>query len=103
MADHGAMSAAVQRLSPARILLAVVLVAMAAGQVSNVGGFARILDTYRLFPEDVPTVGAWAFLAAETTAGVAVLRRVRWGATLATVVAVAWTVLATQAFARGLP
>ena len=75
---------------------------MAAGQVSDVGSFARILDAYRVFPGDVPTLAAWLFMATEATAGVVLLRRARWGVALAMLVALAWTVLGTQAFVRGL-
>lgn len=103
MVDLAAATAGVRRRSPARIVLAVLLVAMAAGQLSDVGGFARILGTYRVLPGDVPILAAWAFIAAEALAAVALLRRARYGATLAVVVALAWTVLATQAFVRGLP
>lgn len=90
------------RLPPARSLLGGLLVAMAAGQLSDVGGFARILDTYQLLPRGGCTAAAWAFVTAETTAGAALLRGKRCGAALSVAVALAWTVLGTQAFARGL-
>ena len=103
MVDLAAATAIVRRQSPARILLAVLLMAMAAGQLSDVGAFTRILGTYRVLPGDVPTFAAWTFIATEALAGVALLRRARYGANLAAVVALVWTVLATQAFVRGLP
>lgn len=90
------------RLPPARSLLGALLVAMAAGQLSDVGGFARILDGYRMFPGRMPTVAAWAFIAAEVMAGAALVRGRRGGAALSVGLALAWTVLGAQAFARGL-
>lgn len=56
-----------------------------------------------MLPGDVTTLAAWILIATEALAGVALLRRARGGATLAIAVAVAWTVLGTQAFIRGLP
>jgi hypothetical protein len=103
MIDRAATTARVRGWSPARTLLALLLVAMAAGQVSDVGGFARILDSYQLFPGSVPTLAAWMFIATEAAAGVALLRRARGGAALAAVVALAWSLLTTQAFVRSLP
>ena len=103
MADLATPAATIRRRSPARIILAVLLVAMAAGQLSDVGGFARILGTYRALPGDLPTLAAWVLIGAEALAGVALLRCARGGATLALAIAVIWTVLGTQAFARGLP
>lgn len=86
-----------------RDLLAGLLLAMAAGQVSDAGGFARILDAYRALPGTAPTIVAWALILAEAGAGVALLRRARLGASLAVAVALSWTVLGLQAFTRGLP
>lgn len=103
MVDLAAATASVRRRSPARILLAVLLVAMAVGQLSDVGAFARILGTYRVLPGDLTTLAAWVLIATEALAGVALLRGAGGGATLATAVAVIWTVLGTQAFVRGLP
>jgi hypothetical protein len=102
MADRSTVRAASRKWSPARTVLALLLLAMAAGQLSDVGGFARILDTYRVLPGDAPTLVAWIFIGTEAAAGVALLRRIRHGAVLAIVVALAWTALATQAFVRGL-
>lgn len=102
MADRATLRTAGRTWSPARTLLALLLLAMAAGQFSDVGGFARILDTYRVLPGDAPTLAAWAFIGGEAAAGVALLRRTPYGARLAVVVTLAWTALATQAFVRGL-
>jgi hypothetical protein len=86
----------------ARPLLTGLLLAMAAGQASDLGGFARVLDTYRVFPSALPVVAAVAFVALEAAAGVTLLRRQHCGAALSVAVALAWTVLGTQAFVRGL-
>lgn len=86
----------------ARTALAGLLLAMAAGQASDLGGFTRILATYRVFPGPLPTIGAWAFVALETAAGMALLRRARCGVALSVTVAVAWTILGAQALGRGL-
>jgi hypothetical protein len=103
MADLATSAATLRRWWPARSLLAVLLVAMAAGQLSDVAGFARILATYRVLPGDVTTLAAWIVIATEALAGVALLRGAGHGATLATAVAVTWTLLGAQAFVRGLP
>jgi hypothetical protein len=76
---------------------------MAAGQVSDVGGFARILDGYRAFPGTAPAIVAWALILAEAGAGVALLRHARLGASLAIAVTLSRTVLGLVAFTRGLP
>jgi hypothetical protein len=51
---------------------------MAAGQLSDVGRFARILAAYRLLP-GVPTLAVWILIATEALAGVALLRGARGG------------------------
>jgi len=102
MAERSTVPVTSRKWSPARTLLALLLLAMAAGQLSDVGGFAAILDTYRVFPGDGPTLAAWILIGSEAAAGVALLSHTRHGATLAVVVALAWTGLTTQAFARGL-
>lgn len=89
-----------------RRVLAVLLLAMAAGQLSDVAGFVDILEAYRFGGRGA----AWAFaavvMAAELAAGVHLLRpsaeHRSLGASLGVAVAVAWTILAGQAFARGL-
>lgn len=50
--------------APARGLLAVLLLAMAAGQLSDVAGFARVLDGYRLLPHWWLSPAAWSLAAA---------------------------------------
>jgi hypothetical protein len=93
------------RSSPplARTILAVLLLAMAAGQLSDVGGFARILGTYRLLPTALLVPTAWVLAGAEVMAGILLLRGRRCGVSLALTVTGVWTVLAIEAFARGLP
>ena len=77
--------------------------AMAAGQLSDVDGFIRILGTYQVLPGDLPTFAAWVLLITEAVAGAALLRGAQGAATLALAVALAWSALAVQAFVRGLP
>lgn len=86
----------------ARTLLALLLLSMAAGQASDPGGFARILDTYRVFPGGTENVATGVLIAGEVVAALALLRTGRWGGALALSVALAWTLLAAQAFARSL-
>jgi hypothetical protein len=97
--------AAPSRPSPplARTVLAVLLLAMAAGQLSDVGGFAHILGTYRLLPTALLVPAAWVLAGAEVVAGTLLLRGRRCGVSLALTVAIVWTFLGIQAFARGLP
>jgi hypothetical protein len=77
---------------------------MGAGQVSDFGGFSAILATYDVATGRAADVLAAVIIAAEVAAGVALLTsRYRVpGAVLGLAVTVAWTVLAAQAFARGL-
>lgn len=89
-------------LPPARTALAVLLLAMATGQLSDVGGFARILGTYQVLPHGLLTPAAWMAAGTETLAGVLLLGGRHNGGCWALVVALAWTVLSLQAFARGL-
>lgn len=84
------------------MLLALLLLAMAAGQLSDLGGFARVLDGYRLIPDGWLTPAAWLLAGAETAAGVGLLGHRRSGSVLALAVAVAWSALAVQAFTRGV-
>lgn len=86
----------------ARTALALLLLAMAAGQLSDVDGFAGILGNYRVLPDGLLVPVAWALAGAEAMAGGMLLQGRRCGATLALAVALAWTALGAQAFARGL-
>ncbi len=90
----------------ARRILAVLLLAMTAGQLSDISGFVDALAVYEVGGRPASWVLAISIVAAEAMSGVGLLRR---GGTLrrvapgvAVVVAVAWTILGVQAFARGL-
>lgn len=77
---------------------------MAIGQLSDLGGFVGILETYRLGGGITAAVLAPALVAGELLAGIGLLRS-RTGhrpATMAVAVGATWTVLAALAFARGL-
>lgn len=91
------------RRPTARAALAVLLVEMAAGQVSDVSGFARILGTYQVLPGRLLVPSALALSVAEASAGVLLLRRHPAGGRLAVFAAAAWSALALAAFARRLP
>ena len=90
----------------ARRILAVLLLAMAAGQLSDLTGFVDVLETYELGDRTTAWLLTIPLVLAEAVGGVGLfirrgsLRRV--APTVAVAVAVAWTVLGTQAFARGL-
>lgn len=85
----------------ARGALALLVAAMAAGQLGNVEGFADILRGYDVFGT---AAGALAVLIplAEVAAAAALLVGPRLGGPLGLAVAVFWTALGAQAFARGL-
>lgn len=96
------------RRSVASFVLALLLLAMAAGQFSDVDGYARILGGYRVFG-DMETTAAVAIAVAEACVGLVLLFRGRLprpviaaGGVGGLVVAALWTALAAQAFARGL-
>jgi hypothetical protein len=85
----------------ARVALAVLLVAMAIGQLADIGGFADLLRDYELVGAAAGPV-AVAIPLAELAAAAALLAGRRLGGHLGLAVAVFWTSLGTQAFARGL-
>lgn len=90
----------------ARLALAVLFFAMAAGQLSNVSGFIDIMASYGLGGTPLAGFAATALIAGELTAAVGLVswtpaRRHR-AASVAVAVALAWGVLGIQAFARGL-
>lgn len=90
----------------ARRILALLLLVMAGGQLSNLPGFVDAVEGYRIGGRDA----AWAFaitiLVTEAVSGIGLLLAPpparRLGSSLAVVAAVAWTVMGVQAFARGL-
>ncbi len=89
-----------------RLALAALLGAMAAGQLSDPSGFFGILETYRVGGASTATASAMALMAGELAAAGGLLSRTRStqhvGAQVALIVAVVWSVLGFQAFARGL-
>lgn len=89
-----------------RLVLAGLLLAMAAGQLSNPGGFVDIVASYDLGGTAVARVGAAALITGELIAAVGLVSRDtsrRHRATsVALAVALTWSLLAAQAFARGL-
>jgi hypothetical protein len=87
---------------PARAVLAVLLLAMAAGQVSDFGGFTRILGAYRLFPAGSLTAVAAILAGPEAIAGALLLTGRRAGGALALTVSLLWAALGVEAFVRGL-
>lgn len=84
-----------------RAALVLLLAAMAAGQLADIGGFAEILRDYDVFGAAAGAVGV-AIPLTELAAGAALLTSRRTGGRLGLAVAVFWTALGTQAFARGL-
>lgn len=89
-------------MTVARPILAVLLLVMAAGQLLDPAGFFDILETYDAGPDALaPMLGA-ILIAGEVVGGVALLTRLEVGPPVALAVALLWTVLGVQAFARGL-
>ncbi|MFE0874454.1 MauE/DoxX family redox-associated membrane protein [Streptomyces smyrnaeus] len=90
----------------ARLVLGALLSAMALGQLVSFDRMPDILTTYGLTSGAASTALAAALIAAEAVGGLWLLARPRSRnaapAWLFTAVAVAWTVLAAQAYARGL-
>ncbi len=90
-----------------RIGLGVLLAVMAAGQLSDVGGFTRALRDYAL-GDGVAVALAVVLIVGESAAAAGLLLPLSWvrsrrtGGVLALAVAVLWSALAVQAFARGL-
>lgn len=89
----------------ARWSLGLVLVGMAAGQLSDLGGFVDVLATYDVLPSGTYLPVALGLAGAELVSGAGLLLGPRHHAracSLAVGVAVLWAALAAQAFARGL-
>lgn len=90
----------------ARMALAALFFAMAAGQLSDLSGFVDIVASHGIGGTTVGWLAATALIAGELTAAVGLVsrdqtRRYR-AASVAVAVALAWGVLAAQAFARGI-
>lgn len=89
----------------ARRILGLLLVAMGAGKLSDVTGYARALAAFRIVPVAAQAVVAWSWLAGELVAGALLLaggRLARVGAIAAVAINLAYAALTTQAFARHL-
>jgi hypothetical protein len=90
----------------ARRILAVLLLAMAAGQLSDLIGFVDALEAYELGRRTTAWTLAISAVLAEAVSGVGLIRRDgsarRIAPAVAVAVAVGWTILGTQAFVRGL-
>lgn len=88
----------------ARRILGLVLLAMGAGKLADVGGYARALAAFGVVPASALVVVAWLWLTAELAGGaLLVLGIARAGAVVALAVNLAYAALTTQAFARHLP
>lgn len=91
-----------------RIVLGVLFLAMAAGQLASLGAMGDIISVYGLTggAVSVALAVAVALIAGEAVAGVWLTARPRSQARIPvwifTAVSLIWTVLAAQAFARGL-
>ncbi|MFN2506085.1 MAG: MauE/DoxX family redox-associated membrane protein [Acidimicrobiales bacterium] len=89
----------------ARWWLTILLLSMGVAQLSDFGGFADVLASYHAFPEGSALPVALAIAVAEMAAGLGLIaggKSRRVGAIVAVGVAVVWSVLGVQAFARGL-
>ena len=89
----------------ARRILGAVLLAMGAGKLSDVGGYALALAGFRVIPQGALASVAWTWLACELAAGALLLvggRAARAGAVLALALNVAYALMTTQAYARHL-
>lgn len=90
----------------ARLVLAGLLFAMAAGQLSNPAGFVDIVASYRIGGTAFAATGAAELIAGELAGAVGLVTtspsRRHHAASVALAVAVTWSVLGMQAFARGL-
>ncbi|MFQ5380449.1 MAG: MauE/DoxX family redox-associated membrane protein [Dehalococcoidia bacterium] len=93
-----------------RTLLAALLIAMALGQASDFAGFVEIVETYRVGWGSIEPLFAGAVLGLELASGLVLIggRRLIDGrlllaaAAAALIVTVGWSLLAVQAFVRGL-
>jgi hypothetical protein len=92
--------------SAARLALAALLFAMAAGQLSDLPGFVDIVASYGLGSTAVAGLAAAPLIAGEFAAAAGLVARDQTrrhrAASVAVAVALAWVVLGLQAFARGL-
>jgi hypothetical protein len=85
-----------------RTLLAVLLLSMSGLQVSDLGGFGAVLDTYRIGGAGAALAVLLVVLELIGGAGLLVPATRGIGSIVAVAVAALWSGLAVQAFARGL-
>lgn len=85
----------------ARALIGLLLLAMAAGQSADLDRFREALGGYDLLGPVEPAA-AIAIPLAEALAGLGILAALRTAGAAGLTIAVFWSVLATQAFWRGL-
>src|SRR2546421_170672 len=91
----------------ARRILGLVMIAMGAGKLSDVSGYAQALMAFRVIPAGAVPVVAWTWPLAELAAGTLLLAGgTRIGAAVGAlgslVINLAYAALTTQAFARHL-
>lgn len=90
----------------ARGALAALFFTMAAGQLSNLSGFIDIVASYGIGGTKVAGLAAAGLIAGELIAAAGLVSRDQTrryqAASVAVAVALAWGVLGTQAFARGI-
>jgi uncharacterized membrane protein YphA (DoxX/SURF4 family) len=90
----------------AQRILGLVMLAMGAGKLSDVNGYAAALAAFCVISAGALHTVAWIWLIAELCAGVLLVlgdRAARWGALLALVINLGYAALTTQAYARHLP
>ena len=89
----------------ARVVLAVLLLAMAAGHLADVPGFVDVLRAYDIRAAPLAWIIAIGLVVGEATGGALLLRggtsTRASGAAVALAVAIVWSALALSAFARG--
>lgn len=90
----------------ARLALAALFFTMAAGQLSDLSGFVDIVASYGIGGTTVASLTATGLIGGELVAAAGLVsrdhsRRCR-AASVAVAVALAWGVMGTQAFARGI-
>ena len=90
----------------ARLVFAILLLAMAAGQMLSLPVFVRAIETYRVAGPAASALLSAALIVSEAASGVGLItrwRRARVGAAwMGLGVAMAWAALAIQAFVRSL-
>lgn len=99
------MQAQRRRRGIARVVLALLLLAMAAGQLADLPRFADVLRDYDIGPAPLTWVVAIGLVVGEATGGALLLGGSNSarasGAVTALAVAIVWSALALSAFARG--